>query len=79
MLGELAIWPNPVRDQINIFSNAPADTRVILTLMDMQGRPIQNQTQILGPSAGQVELSASQLMSGIYLKLYSQIMEHLLH
>ncbi len=66
VLGELAIWPNPVRDQINIVSNASADTRVILTLMDMHGRPIQSQTQILGPSSGQVQLSASQLASGIY-------------
>ena len=66
VLGELAVWPNPVTDVLTLTSQAGADTRVTMTLMDMLGRPIQSQNLIVGPAAGVQQMDVRSLQTGIY-------------
>ncbi len=66
VLGELSIWPNPVREVINLSTQIGKDTRVTMTLVDVNGQPVQSQNLIAGPGTGNIQIPVPSLPAGIY-------------
>jgi hypothetical protein len=66
----LAVYPNPTEDQLNIQFNLQSSQRVLLTITDMLGRRIASLPQgtlAAGPKEKQVSLSTYHLQSGTYM------------
>ncbi|WP_051605414.1 S8 family serine peptidase [Sediminibacter sp. Hel_I_10] len=63
------IWPNPVKDHINIsFSNNQQTTDMQLNVFDVQGRLIlERDVQSLDFASGNYTLNTSNLTEGVYL------------
>ena len=66
VLGELNIWPNPVNDVINLSTQIGKETRVTMTLVDVNGQPVQSQNLIAGPGTGNIQIPVPSLPAGIY-------------
>lgn len=61
----IAIWPNPVKDQLNITNTHSFDNEISVSIYDLGGRLIkqQNNTEM----AKTINIDTSSLKSGVYL------------
>jgi hypothetical protein len=65
------LYPNPIKDVLQIVVNAPLNTKISVSIMDVMGRT-QGNYQISPSQNGEVNLiDTSQLPGGIYfIKVY---------
>lgn len=64
-LRELALYPNPVRDQLFVNLGTPSEERAKLTVMDLNGRRIMDMQ--LEPGNQIISLDVRDLPAGMYL------------
>ena len=64
-LRELALYPNPVRDQLFVNLGTPSAERAKLTVMDLNGRRIMDMQ--LEPGNQIISLDVRDLPAGMYL------------
>ena len=68
-----AVYPNPVKDQLNVSLVSPANERMQLVLIDVMGRIAHQQAVTVQQGANGIVVDMSRLGSGRYImKLYSE-------
>ncbi len=66
-LEELAIWPNPVTDELNIQLTSSLRGRVNMDVIDLSGRTVLAGNSILTSGANRSSLPTSELTPGMYM------------
>jgi len=62
-----SVYPNPAHDEITINVNVKETTDISVQLMDMSGRVVLTQNEILSTGLNLINLSLVQLSKGIYM------------
>ncbi|QSS97758.1 S8 family serine peptidase [Psychroflexus sp. ALD_RP9] len=60
----ISVWPNPVRNQLNITSLSSFENEVKVSVFDMSGRLVKSRTE---QSTSAIKLDTSNLTKGVYL------------
>ena len=66
-LGNLEIWPNPTKKNINIRINTSTNTDVYMSLFDLQGRKVFNTSKESNSGLFNTTLDFGKLANGVYL------------
>jgi hypothetical protein len=65
--GTLSVFPNPITDQVNIRLNSLVDTRVDMTLIDLQGRAQGTLSTQVTMGENQLVFPAANINQGMYI------------
>ncbi|HMW96202.1 MAG TPA: PKD domain-containing protein, partial [Flavobacteriales bacterium] len=63
----LALWPNPVADELNIAIAGGMKGMVTVTVTDMDGRTVSAEGMTLAGGRGQLRIATGNLPSGMYM------------
>lgn len=63
----LELWPNPVRDMLNISLGSRITGKVPMAIMDLTGRTVLSSVQPLASGRNTLQLSTEHLASGLYV------------
>jgi hypothetical protein len=63
----LALWPNPVNDQLNIALTGTLSGTVDVQVLDLNGRLVRSERRSLMSGRNQLQLSTADLDAGLYL------------
>jgi hypothetical protein len=63
----LALWPNPVNDQLNIALTGATSGTIDVQILDLNGRLVRSERRSLMTGRNQLLLSTSDLDAGLYL------------
>jgi hypothetical protein len=63
---DLAIWPNPVVDELNLAVVSDMHGVVNVTVTDLNGRVVLNEQHNLGGGKNQLRISTNELSAGLY-------------
>ena len=61
------IYPNPAKSSINVVVNAPATTSTYITITDLAGKPVMQQSAKLAAGENNLSLNVNSLPSGNYI------------
>ncbi len=61
------LWPNPVEELINLSFNTNLSGNLPLTIMDMNGRVVRNESVRVNGGANKLEIEVNELSPGIYM------------
>ncbi len=64
---ELALWPNPVLDELNVAVVSGMIGLVTVTITDLDGRTVQTERTSLGGGRSQLRIATGGLDAGMYL------------
>lgn len=64
---ELALWPNPVVDELNVAVVSGMKGLVTVTITDLDGRTVQTERTSLGGGRSQLRIATNELNAGMYL------------
>jgi len=64
---DLSIFPNPANESINVAFNLDESTEVFVTIMDVQGRVVEQQRSASVAGFNQVQVGTAQLEAGTYI------------
>jgi hypothetical protein len=65
--GTVTVYPNPVAEQVQVRLNSLLDTRVDMTIYDLQGRAIHSEATTALTGENQWSLPATKLSTGMYI------------
>jgi parallel beta-helix repeat protein len=63
---KISIYPNPIKDNINIQINADEKTNVSIEIIDINGRIVYNRNKNLNKDNNLIEINVSNLNSSVY-------------
>ncbi len=65
--GRFQLFPNPATDRVTLSLPSNGFAETTLTILDLLGRQLLKQKILPGPGSGQVDISLSEIPTGIYL------------
>ncbi len=65
--GQLMVYPNPVRDQLQVYFSTAGENNLTVQVLDALGRTVQQQHLLPGNGRQQVEVDTRQLVRAAYL------------
>ena len=68
-----SVYPNPVKDQLNVKIKAGGGSALQVTICDLNGKSILTEQEFSTLNTGQYSISTSALSSGLYLLKVSQV------
>jgi hypothetical protein len=64
---EVKIYPNPVKDQLNIFLGEEVQGKAVISIFDMTGKLVYTRTQYVSENTISVRLNEFSVGSGLHL------------
>jgi hypothetical protein len=65
--GDIAVWPNPAVDELNIAMVSEMHGAVEVTITDLNGRVVRSERRTLNSGRNQLRLNTEDLGAGLYL------------